>query len=100
MGERDDLVEIHDITVKRITDEALAHLQAGNIKEALLSLERAVVACESHPSFAQLEQSECQSVQKLISACDSLAVRTGGFGSQRVRGLLDRMQILKGSPLH
>jgi hypothetical protein len=99
MPERDDRPEIHDITILRIAEEVVVHLQARNIEDALAALERGVAGCESHPSFAKLAASECKSVSRLLEMFAHL-VSSGGDAAQRAQALLDRMHVLHRASLN
>ncbi|HEX2829149.1 MAG TPA: hypothetical protein VHP37_22565 [Burkholderiales bacterium] len=101
MSERDDAIEVHNLTVKGLADAVVVHLEAGNFQEALRALEQAVAACESHPSFAKFATSHCKIVEQIVSACAQLASRRNEVEIMRkARDLSDRMHVLDSSELH
>jgi len=99
MSEGSYLHEIHNVTVIGIVEEALAYVRGSKIEEALNAIDRAVIACESHPSYARFASSECKSIDKLIWMCLRL-VSDGGPAGGRAQALLDRMHLLGRSELH
>src|ERR1700750_1816314 len=101
MPDRDDLLEIHDLTVKAFADRSLLHLQAENLDEALTTLEQGVAACEAHPSFSKFAKSHCKVVEMMLAGCAQIASKKDNrVAAARAVELLRRMQVLGSSELH
>jgi hypothetical protein len=99
MDDAQSASDIHDLTVGRAIDEAIAWFEDADLDHALDALERAVDVSESHPRFSKRASSEFQRLERLALLCERASQATER-PTTRVSHLLHRIRTLKRAIIH